>query len=62
MRLKIPKLRSGLFFPSLLELRRRIDQALYTVTAQAYVDGISTRRVDHLVHALGSGAGSPALR
>src|ERR1700722_8768199 len=38
--LKIPKLRSGSFFPSLLEPRRRIDQALYAVVAQAYVEGV----------------------
>src|SRR5271154_4430133 len=51
--LKIPKLRSGSFFPSLLEPRRRIDQALYAEIAQAYVEGISTRSVDDLVQALG---------
>jgi len=55
--LKIPKLRSGSFFPSLLEPRRRIDQALYAVIAQAYVEGISTRSVDDLVQALGIGSG-----
>ena len=51
--LKIPKLRAGSFFPSLLEPRRRIDQALYAVIAQAYVEGISTRSVDDLVQAMG---------
>lgn len=55
--LKIPKLRSGSFFPSLLEPRRRIDQALYAVIAQAYVEGISTRSVDDLVQALGISSG-----
>jgi putative transposase len=55
--LKIPKLRSGSYFPSLLEPRRRIDQALYAVIAQAYVEGISTRSVDNLVQALGIGSG-----
>jgi putative transposase len=55
--LKIPKLRSGSFFPSLLEPRRRIDQALYAVIAQAYVEGISTRSVDDLVQALGIASG-----
>jgi transposase-like protein len=49
--LRIPKLRAGSFFPSLLEPRRRIDQALYAVIAQAYVEGISTRSVDDLVQA-----------
>jgi putative transposase len=57
--LKIPKLRSGSFFPSLLEPRRRIDQALYAVIAQAYVEGISTRSVDDLVQALGISSGIP---
>jgi putative transposase len=55
--LKIPKLRSGSFFPSLLEPRRRIDQALYAVIAQAYVEGVSTRSVDDLVQASGIGSG-----
>lgn len=55
--LKIPKLRAGSFLPSLLEPRRRIDQALYTVIAQAYVEGISTRSVDDLVQAMGIASG-----
>jgi putative transposase len=55
--LKIPKLRSGSFFPTLLEPRRRIDQALYAVIAQAYVEGISTRSVDDLVQAMGIASG-----
>jgi transposase-like protein len=44
--LGIPKLRKGSFFPSILEPRRRIDQALYAVVMEAYVHGISTRAVD----------------
>jgi len=51
--LRIPKLRRGSFFPSVLEPRRRIDQALYAVVMEAYVNGVSTRRVDDLVAALG---------
>ena len=51
--LKIPKLRKGSFFPSVLERRRRIDQALYAVVMEAYVHGVSTRKVDDLVQALG---------
>lgn len=47
--LAIPKLRKGSFFPSILEPRRRIDQALYAVVMEAYVDGVSTRSVDDLV-------------
>ena len=57
MELKIPKLRKGSFFPSVLERRRRIDQALYAVVMEAYVHGVSTRKVDDLVGALGSAAG-----
>ncbi len=52
-----PKLRSGSFFPSLLERRRRIDKALYAVVMEAYVHGVSTRSVDDLVGALGVGSG-----
>ncbi len=55
--LKIHKLRKGSFFPSVLERRRRIDQALYAVVMEAYVHGVSTRKVDDLVGALGSDAG-----
>ena len=55
--LAIPKLREGAFFPSLLEPRRRIDQALWAVIAQAWIQGVSTRRVDALVKALGNEAG-----
>ena len=50
---KIPKVRTGSFFPALLEPRRRIDVALHAVVMQAYVEGVSTRRVDDLVVALG---------
>jgi len=55
--LAIPKLRQGSFFPSLLERRRRIDRALYAVVMEAYVHGISTRKVDDLVKALGAASG-----
>jgi putative transposase len=51
--LSIPKLRAGSFFPSVLEPRRRIDQALYAVVMKAYVHGVSTRVVDDLVVAMG---------
>ena len=53
MTIKIPKTRTGSFFPSLLEPRRRIDVALHAVICQAYVEGVSTRRVDDLVVAMG---------
>jgi putative transposase len=55
--LAIPKLRAGSFYPSLLERRRRIDQALYAVIMEAYVHGVSTRSVDDLVKALGADTG-----
>ena len=55
--LRIPKLRQGSFFPVILERRRRIDQALYAVVMEAWVNGVSTRAVDDLVAALGIGSG-----
>jgi putative transposase len=55
--LKIPKLRKGSFFPSILERRRRIDRALFAVVMEAYVHGGSTRKVDDLVGALGAASG-----
>ena len=53
MDLRIPKLREGSYFPSLLEPRRRSEKALLAVIQQAYVEGVSTRRVDDLVKSLG---------
>jgi len=55
--LRIPKLRVGSFFPSLLEPRRRVDQALWAVIMTAYITGTSTRKVDDLVKALGCDSG-----
>ena len=49
----IPKLREGSYFPSLLEPRRRSEKALLPVIQQACVEGVSTRRVDDLIQALG---------
>jgi putative transposase len=54
---KIPKVRAGSFFPSLLAPRRRIDVALHAVVMQAWVEGVSTRKVDDLVAALGVESG-----
>jgi putative transposase len=52
--LEIPKLRQGSYFPhGLLEPRKRGEQALLSVVQQAYVCGVSTRRVDQLVESLG---------
>ena len=55
--LVIPKLRQGSFFPSLLHPRRRVDKALYSVIATAWIQGASTRKVDDLVRALGNETG-----
>jgi putative transposase len=57
LELAIPKLRSGSFFPSLLERRRRVDQALFAVIMEAYLHGVSTRKVDDVVKALGIDSG-----
>jgi putative transposase len=52
--LAIPKLRSGPgYFPSFLEPRRRAEQALVAVVQEAYVNGVSTRKVDRVVEQLG---------
>src|SRR5215216_2707392 len=51
--LKIPKVSAGNYFPSLLEPRRRAEKALQAVVVEAYVKGVSTRKVDDLVKALG---------
>ena len=53
MELRIPKVREGSYFPSLLEPRRRSEKALLAVIQQAYVEGVSTRRVDDLIKSLG---------
>jgi putative transposase len=53
LNLKIPKLRTGSYFPSFLEPRKASEQALVAVVQEAYVKGISTRKVDDLVQALG---------
>jgi transposase-like protein len=53
LELQIPKVREGSYFPSLLEPRRRSERALLAVVQQAYVEGVSTRRVDDLVKSLG---------
>src|SRR5487761_1517149 len=53
LELEIPKLRQGSFLPSLLEPRRRIERALWAVIQEAYVHGVSTRKVDDLVAAMG---------
>ena len=52
-----PSSGTGTFFPSLLERRRRIDQALFAVIMEAYITGTSVRKVDDLVRALGADSG-----
>jgi transposase-like protein len=51
--LRVPKLRSGSYFPSFLQPRRRAEQALVAVVQEAYVNGVSTRKVDRLVEQMG---------
>jgi transposase-like protein len=53
--LQVPRVRDGGYFPSLLEPRRRAERALAAVVQEAYVHGVSTRKVDDLVKALGMG-------
>jgi putative transposase len=53
LELAIPKLRTGSYFPGWLEPRRRAEQALVAVVVEAYVQGVSTRKVEALVQSLG---------
>jgi putative transposase len=50
---KVPRVRDGSYFPRLLEPRKRAERALVAVVQEAYVQGVSTRRVDQVVQALG---------
>lgn len=51
--LRVPELRQGSYFPTLLDPRRRAEQAMAAVIQEAYVNGVSTRKVDRLVQSLG---------
>jgi transposase-like protein len=51
--LRIPKLRQGSYFPPFLEPRKTAEKALVTVIQEAWIGGVSTRRVDELVQAMG---------
>lgn len=51
--LRIPKLRQGSYFPPFLEARRTTEKALVAVIQEAWIAGVSTRRVDDLVQAMG---------
>jgi putative transposase len=53
LQLRIPKLRQGSYFPPFLEPRKTSEKALVAVIQEAWVSGVSTRRVDDLVHAMG---------
>jgi transposase-like protein len=53
LELQIPKLRQGSYFPSFLERRRMAEEALAAVIQEAYVHGVSTRKVDDLVRRMG---------
>ena len=50
-------MRQGSFFPALLERRRRVDRALFAVVMEAYLHGVTVRKVDDLVKALGAESG-----
>jgi transposase-like protein len=52
--LRIPKLREGSYLPAFIEPRRRWEQAFVSVVQEAYVHGVSTRKVDELVKAMGA--------
>lgn len=51
--LQVPKLREGCYFPSFLEPRRKAEKALLAVVQSAYLEGVSTRKVDRLLQAMG---------
>jgi integrase len=53
LELAIPKIRRGRYFPSFPEPRKRSEQALVSVVQEAYVAGVSTRKVDQVVESLG---------
>jgi len=56
LELAIPRLRTGSYFPSFLEPRKRSERTLVAVVQEAYVNGVSTRKVDRLVEAIGVAA------
>lgn len=53
LELQIPKLRRGTYFPSFLEPRRLSEKAIAAVVQEAWINGVSTRKVDDLVQAMG---------
>ena len=62
LQLRIPKLRQGSYFPPFLEPRKLTEKALVAVIQEAWISGVSTRRVDDLVQAMGlSGIGKSTV-
>jgi len=59
--LQVPKVREGGYLPSFLEPRRRVERALVAVIQEAYIHGVSTRKVDDLVRVLGGSASKSAV-
>ena len=57
LNLRVPKLRQGSYFPGFLEARKTSEQALVAVIQEAWIGGVSTRRVDALIKALGNETG-----
>ena len=57
LNLRMPKLRQGSYFPGFLEARKTSEQALVAVIQEAWIGGVSTRRVDDLVQAMGELSG-----
>ena len=55
LQLRIPKLRQGNYFPPFLDPRKTLEKALVAVIQEAWIGGVSTRRVDELVQAMGLG-------
>ena len=53
LQLRIPKLRQGSYFPPFLEARKTSEKALIAVIQEAWIAGVSTRKVDDLVQAMG---------
>ncbi len=51
--IKIPKLRKGVFYPSILEHYQRVDRALISIVSEAYINGVSTRKMNNLFADLG---------
>jgi len=62
LQLRVPKLRQGSYFPPFLEARKTSERALVAVIQEAWIGGVSTRRVDELVQAMGlSGIGKSTV-